>query len=102
VPRSSTDPDANPTDEAFWEEAREVMPRQRETVTMRLGSEMSQWRRQVAGIAPGVERHPVKRLEPDQAGLLRPRHRWRDDAERSGRQVNRSRATAKRGRRREA
>ena len=38
----------------------------------------------VAGVVPGVERQPLKKLEPDQAGLLRLLHRWRDEAVRSG------------------
>jgi transposase len=37
--------------------------------------EMSQSSWLVAGIVPGVERHPVKKLEPDQAALLRLLHR---------------------------
>jgi len=38
----------------------------------------------VAGVVPGVERQPLKKLEPDPAGLLRLLHRWRDEAVRSG------------------
>ncbi len=38
----------------------------------------------VAGVVPGVERQPLKKLEPDQAGLLRLLRRWRDEAVRSG------------------
>jgi transposase len=37
-----------------------------------------------AGLVPGVERQPLKKLEPDPAGLLRLLHRWRDEAVRSG------------------
>jgi transposase len=32
--------------------------------------EMSQSSGLVAGIVPGVERHPAKKLEPDETGLL--------------------------------
>jgi uncharacterized protein (DUF4415 family) len=35
------DPDAQPTDEAFWKDARVVMPRRKETVTMRLDADLS-------------------------------------------------------------
>jgi transposase len=34
----------------------------------------------VAGVVPGIERQPLKKLEPDEAGLLRLLHRWRDEA----------------------
>jgi uncharacterized protein (DUF4415 family) len=37
------DPDANPTDGAFWKEARVVMPRRKETVTMRLDADLLEW-----------------------------------------------------------
>ena len=33
--------------------------------------EMSQSSWLVAGIVPGIERHPLKKLEPDEAALLR-------------------------------
>ena len=51
--------------------------------------EMSQSSWLVAGIVPGVERHPAKQLEPDEAGLLRLLHRWRGEAEKAGRNINR-------------
>src|SRR3954452_14978037 len=38
----------------------------------------------VAGIVPGVERHPLKKLEPDEDALLRLLHRWRDEAAKAG------------------
>jgi uncharacterized protein (DUF4415 family) len=34
------DPDARSTDEAFWRKARVVMPRRKETVTMRLDADL--------------------------------------------------------------
>ncbi len=43
----------------------------------------------VAGVVPGVERQPLKKLEPDAAGLLRLIQRWRDEAVRAGRAVER-------------
>jgi transposase len=47
--------------------------------------EMSQSSWLVAGIVPGVERHPAKKLEPDESALLRLLHRWRDEASKAGR-----------------
>ena len=43
----------------------------------------------VAGVVTGVERQPLKKLEPDAAGLLRLIQRWRDEAVRAGRAVER-------------
>jgi transposase len=51
--------------------------------------EMSQSSWLVAGIVPGVERHPLKKLEPDEAALLRLLQRWRDEAATAGRTVTR-------------
>jgi transposase len=51
--------------------------------------EMSQSSWLVAGIIPGVERHPVKKLEPTEAGLLGLLHRWREEAEKAGCNINR-------------
>ena len=46
--------------------------------------EMSQSSWLVAGIVPGLERHPLKKLEPDQDALLRLLRRWRDEAIKAG------------------
>src|ERR671932_146732 len=43
----------------------------------------------VAGIVPGVERHPLKKLEPDQEALLRLLRRWRDEAIKAGKTIAR-------------
>ena len=51
--------------------------------------EMSQSSWLVAGIAPGIERQPLKKLEPDKAALLRLLHRWRNEATTAGRTVTR-------------
>jgi uncharacterized protein (DUF4415 family) len=37
------DPDAQPTDEAFWKNAKVVFPEAQETVTIKLDSEMLKW-----------------------------------------------------------
>lgn len=51
--------------------------------------EMSQSSWLVAGVVPGLERHPAKKLEVDEAALLRILHRWGDEAARSGRPTRR-------------
>jgi len=51
--------------------------------------EMSQSSWLVAGLVPGVERRPLKKLSPDAGGLLELLHRWRREAERSGRAIRR-------------
>jgi transposase len=51
--------------------------------------EMSQPSWLVAGIVPGIERHPLKKLEPDEEVLLRLLQRWRDEALRAGRPITR-------------
>jgi transposase len=60
--------------------------------------EMSQASWLVAGIVPGVERHPLKKLEPDEEALLRLLQRWRDEAVRAGRTVARIAAAFEAGR----
>jgi len=51
--------------------------------------EMSQSSWLVAGIVPGVERQPLKKLKPDEHALLKLLHRWRDEALKAGRKVSR-------------
>ena len=51
--------------------------------------EMSQAKWLVAGIVPGVERQPLKRLAADEAALLKLLHRWRNEAGQAGRQIKR-------------
>src|SRR5213083_1327637 len=48
---------------------------------------LSSWR--VAGIVPGVERQPLKKLAVDESALLRLLHRWREEAEKAGRRIKR-------------
>ena len=43
----------------------------------------------VAGIVPGIGRHPLKKLEPDEDALLRLLRRWRDEAAGAGRTITR-------------
>jgi len=51
--------------------------------------EMSQKSWLVGAIVPGVERHPLKKLTPDEDELLRLLYRWRDEAARAGRVLTR-------------
>lgn len=43
----------------------------------------------IAGVVPGVTRQPLKKLGPDEAGLLRLLRRWRDEAVRNGATIER-------------
>jgi transposase len=51
--------------------------------------EMSRSSWLVAGIIPGVDRHPLKKLEPDQESVLRLLRRWQDEAARAGKTISR-------------
>ena len=51
--------------------------------------EMSQSSWLAAGVVPGVERRPLKKLDPDPAALLRLLERWRAQAAGAGREVAR-------------
>src|SRR5262249_22939449 len=51
--------------------------------------EMGQSSWLVAGIVPGLERSPLKKLSPDQDALLQILHRWRKEAVRAGRAIKR-------------
>src|SRR6201987_2831526 len=51
--------------------------------------EMSQSNWLVAGIVPGVERQPLKKLAIDEHALLNLLNRWRAEAEKQGRRITR-------------
>src|SRR6059058_2240685 len=51
--------------------------------------EMSQSSWLVAGVVPGIARHPLKKLAPDQDALLNLLHRWREEAGQAGRKISR-------------
>ena len=51
--------------------------------------EMSRSSWLVAGIVPGIARHPLKKLAPDEAALLGLLERWRDEATQAGRRLTR-------------
>src|SRR5712691_2440558 len=43
----------------------------------------------VAGVVPGVERQPLKKIAVDESALLKLLHRWREEAEKTGRRIER-------------
>jgi transposase len=43
----------------------------------------------VAGVVPGIGRHPLKKLEPDEDALLRLLQRWREEAAKAGKTIAR-------------
>jgi len=43
----------------------------------------------VGGMIPGIERDPLKKLVPDEEGLLKLLHRWCDEAVRAGHRITR-------------
>ena len=51
--------------------------------------EMSKASWLVTSIVPGVERQPLKKLEPDATALLRLIERWRNEAVRASRPITR-------------
>ena len=51
--------------------------------------EMSKSSWLVAGMVPGIERHPMKKLDPDPGALLDLVNRWRREAEKQDRQIER-------------
>jgi transposase len=59
------------------------------TSTLVVVVEMSKASWRVSSAAPGVERQPLKKLEPDATALLRLIERWRNEAVRAGRPISR-------------
>lgn len=51
--------------------------------------EMSEASWLVAGMAPGLDRQPLKKLVPDPDALLRLVERWRDEAVKAGKMIKR-------------
>ena len=43
----------------------------------------------VAGIVPGIERHPLKKLKPNEGALLALLYRWCDEARTAGHPIKR-------------
>jgi uncharacterized protein (DUF4415 family) len=68
------DPDARPTDASFWKEAKIVMPRAKETITIRLDADVLEWfRREGSGYQTRIN------------AILRSYVRAHEDGGRSGR-----------------
>jgi Transposase len=57
--------------------------------TLIVVTEMSEASWLVAGMAPGVDRQPLKKLGPDPDALLRLVERWRDEAVKAGKMIER-------------
>ena len=51
--------------------------------------EMGQASWLVAGIVPGLDRYPLKKLGPDRDALLELLHRWRNEAAKAGHAIDR-------------
>src|SRR5271165_50615 len=51
--------------------------------------EMSRSTLLVAGIVPGINRQPLKKLAADETALLQLLYRWRDEATKAGRTIDR-------------
>src|SRR5690349_17142710 len=68
--------------------SRSLTPLQQDRTIM-VVIEMSQASWLVAGIVPGIERHPLKKLEPSEVELLRLLMRWRAEATQKGRPITR-------------
>lgn len=60
--------------------------------------ELSQSNWLVGAIVPGIDRHPEKKLQPDQEALIRLLYRWRDEAAKVGRTITRIAAAFEVGR----
>jgi transposase len=51
--------------------------------------EMSQAKWLVAGLVPGIEREPLKKLDAHEQALLKLLQRWRQEASQAGRKIKR-------------
>ena len=60
-----------------------------QTATLIAVIELSRSSWLVAGIVPGVERQPLKKLVVDESALLKLLHRWRQEAEQAGHRIER-------------
>ena len=61
----------------------------KEDMTLIAVIEMSQSSWLIAGIVPGIERHPLKKLAVDESALLKLLNRWREEAEKAGHRIER-------------
>ena len=58
-----------------------------ETLTVVVEMSLSSWL--IAGLLPGVERRPLKKLAPDEGALMALIERWRQEAVKAGRTITR-------------
>src|SRR3981081_363195 len=65
-----------------------IVLKQDSTLIAVLEMSLSSWL--VAGIAPGVERQPLKKLAVDESALLKLLNRWREEAEKAGCKIERN------------
>jgi transposase len=87
-PMEPTDAQAEKAEEAAQRPERSLTPldpKQALITVIEMGKES--WL--VAGIIPGVERYPLKKLAPDEDGLLKLLERWRAEAEKAGHKITR-------------
>jgi len=71
----------------FWK-SRSIVPFEQDDTLIAV-VEMSQSGWLVAGIVPGVSRHPLKKLAADEKSLVKLLFRWRDAAVKAGRRIAR-------------
>src|SRR5437667_2163995 len=64
-----------------------IVLKQDSTLIAVIEMSLSSWL--VAGIVPGVERHPLKKLEADESALLKLLNRWREEARKVGHRIER-------------
>jgi len=64
-----------------------IVLKQDNTLIAVIEMSLSSWL--VAGIVPGVERQPLKKLAIDESALLKLLNRWREEAEKAGRKIER-------------
>ena len=64
-----------------------IILKQDNTLIAVIEMSLSSWL--VAGIVPGVERQPLKKLAVDESALLKLLYRWREEAEKKGRRIER-------------
>jgi transposase len=64
-----------------------IILKQDSTLIAVIEMSLSSWL--VAGIVPGVERQPLKKLAVDESALLKLLSRWREEAEKAGRRIER-------------
>src|SRR3954451_23985169 len=67
---------------------RSLIPLEQESTLIAVAA-MSRSSWLVAGIVPGLGRHPLKKLEPDQEALLRLLRCWQDEATKAGKTITR-------------